>query len=102
MRKKKFIYPKGPKKRGKINIYPEISRGNSISIHIIGNPDGLKYLADWLNFLANFDLNQTDDPIGSREHFHFHPTCQLNSHSCEVIIWRADANGTRELPDFMD
>ena len=35
-----------PEKVGNINIYPEIVEGNVVTISVIGNPEGLKYLAD--------------------------------------------------------
>ena len=32
---------------------------------------------------------------------HIHPEYQLGEHSCELEIFRADAKGTGEFPDFM-
>ena len=90
-----------PKKRGKIDIFPNIINADSISITIIGNPDGLKYLARLLDFVANFDLEKSQAPSGSREHIHIHRGEQLGDYSCEVELCRADARGTGELPEFM-
>jgi len=96
-----MIYDDIPDKKGKINIYPEIIDGNLITISVIGDPEGLKYLASLLTWLAEFDQNKNNDPIGSREHLHLLKDEELDWHSCEVEICRADAKGTGEYPDFM-
>ena len=97
----KFVKsPKLPKKQGKIDIYPEIENGR-VSVTIIGTPEGLKYLARLLDFLADFDQERSDAPDDTREHTHLHAGCQLGEHSCEVELCRADAKGTGELPSFM-
>ena len=90
-----------PKKQGKIDIFPEIHDGNAISIVIVGNPDGLRYLASLLDYMASYDQKNSQAPSGSREHIHLHIGEQLGNHSCEVELCRADAKGTGKLPEFM-
>ena len=90
-----------PERSGKINIYPSIVDGRYVCVSIIGDPEGLIYLAKLFNWLADFDQNKNDNPIGTREHIHLHAKEQLGEHSCEVEICRADAKGTGEYPDFM-
>ncbi len=90
-----------PDKSGNIDIFTDIIDGRFLSITILGDPQGLRYLADLLNWLADFDQGKNNDPIGTREHIHLHAKEQLGSHSCEVEICRADAKGTGELPEFM-
>lgn len=93
-----------PKIKGKIDIYPEIHYDNVPSVTIIGDPAGLKSLANLLTFLADWDQNESGCPDGEREHIHLNPECkeQLGDHSCQVEICRADAKGTGQLPDFMN
>ena len=95
--KKLYDYPD---KTGHIDIYPEIVDGNLVTIIIAGDPTGLKYLANLLNWLADFDQELNDAPIGSREHLHLHINEQLGSHSCEVELCRSDAKGTGELIQY--
>jgi len=95
---KKYVYPE---KSGKIDIFPEISEGNSLSVTIIGDPNGLRYLAELLRNMSDLDLSGAKYPAGTREHIHLHANAQLGARSCEVEICRADARGTGELPDFM-
>ena len=90
-----------PVKKGCLDIYPEIHYGQTLSISVIGDPEGLRYLADLLYYLADFNQNDNPDPPGTREHIHLSPECQLGEHSCQVELCRADAKGTGELPDFM-
>lgn len=90
-----------PKIKGKLDIYPLIHYGDTLGINIIGNPDGLRSLAKLLQYLADWDQNLSGMPVGEREHIHISPESQLDDHSCQVEICRADAKGTGELPDFM-
>ncbi|MHC4172631.1 MAG: Imm32 family immunity protein [Planctomycetota bacterium] len=90
-----------PDKSGNIDIYPKIEEGHFVSVTIIGDPKGLKYLAEFLNWLADRDQEENETPAGSREHIHLHANKQLGAHSCEVEICRADAKGTGRLPEFM-
>ena len=94
-------FTKQPKKQGNIDIFPQIQDGNNISIVIIGDPDGLRYLSSLLLNLADCDQEVSQAPSGSREHVHLHVGYQLGNHSCEVEICRADAKGTKESPEFM-
>ena len=90
-----------PEAQGKIDIYPEIDEGSTIGIRIIGDPEGLRYLARVLNHLADHDQEKDDCPAGTRAHGHLHPAEQLGTHSCDVEVCRADARGGGELPEFM-
>ncbi|MHC4541833.1 MAG: Imm32 family immunity protein [Planctomycetota bacterium] len=92
---------KFPENKGKLDIYPRIDEGDSLSVTIMGDPNGLRYLSEILRTLADFDQESDNSPAGEREHIHLHRQCQLGEHSCEVEICRADAKGTGELPDFM-
>lgn len=91
-----------PRQKGKLEIFPEIHYGNVPTVTIMGDPSGLRYLADLLRAVADVDQRLTTDPEGEREHIHLHPDDQLGSHSCQVEICRADAKGTKELPEFMN
>lgn len=88
-------------KSGKLDIYPKVI-GNSSEVKIIGDPDGLRYLANLLNTIADFDQNENSAPESSREHTHLTPTTHLGYFSSHVEICRADAKGTGELPDYME
>ena len=90
-----------PKKSGKIDIYPQIVEADQALVTIMGDPEGLRYLASLLNWLADFDQELSPDPDGTREHIHLHRKLQLGNYSSEVEIFRADAKGTGELPDCM-
>jgi len=90
-----------PKKKGHLDIYPEIHYGNTPSVTIIGDPDGLRHLANLLHAVADENQGKTSAPEGTREHIHIHPEQHLGEHSCEVEICRADEKGTGDLPDFM-
>lgn len=89
-----------PDKSGNIDIYPEIVDGNLLTVNIVGDPEGLKYLASLLSRLVDFDQETNNAPAGCREHIHLHRNEQLGEHSCEVEICRADAKGTGELPEY--
>ncbi len=90
-----------PDKSGNIDIYIEDIEEKQQAVCIVGDPDGLRYLASLLNWLADFDQQRNNEPEGSREHIHLHANDQLGNHSCEVEICRADAKGTGELAEFM-
>lgn len=90
------------KKKKYLEIYPEILYGNRIKITIVGNPKGLLHLAGLLTELANVDQEKVEDlPVGDREHSHLYPSGQLNEHSCEVELCRADAKGSGEYPEYL-
>ena len=88
-------------KFGKLNIYPKVE-GDRCEVVIIGDPDGLRYLARLLSTIADFDQNTSDAPSGSREHTHLVPETHLGYYSTPVEICRADAKETGEFPDYMD
>ena len=90
-----------PENNGKLDIYSETDEDNFTEITIIGDPDGLRYLSELIQALADYDQDSRNLPKGEREHVHLHPKCQLGKHSCEVEVCRADAKGTGELPEFM-
>ena len=92
---------KQPENKGKLDIYSDIDEDNVQGITIIGDPDGLRYLSEVLQALADYDQDSDSSPKGEREHVHLHAKCQLGKHSCEVEVCRADAKGTGELPEFM-
>lgn len=91
-----------PEKSGNICIFAEPHKGTcSPPVTIIGDPEGLRYLAEVLMWLADFNQDENTDPVGSREHLHLEPNEELNSKSCYVELCRADAKGTGELSDCM-
>ena len=92
---------KQPENKGKLDIYSDIVEDNVPIVTIIGDPDGLRYLSELLQALADYDQDSDNSPKGEREHVHLHSKCQLGKHSCEVEVCRADAKGTGELPEFM-
>ena len=77
-----------PEKSGNINIYPGIIDASQVEITIIGDKEGLRYLASLLNWMA--DLESDFDHNGIREHIHLHRETQLGDFSCEVVIYRED------------
>jgi hypothetical protein len=87
------------KQERSLNIYPELYE-YTVAVTIVGDPNGLRYLASILNKLADVNQEKLDIPVGEREHVHLHANEQLGDHSCEVEICRADAKGTGELPDY--
>ncbi len=72
-----------------------------LRVEIWGDPEGLRYFAAVLNWLADFDQAKNSDPTGTREHLHLMPGEQIDTWSCYVDVCRADAKGTGELPEFM-
>ena len=91
-----------PKKSGVLNIYPEMVFDNeSIKATIVGDSEGLNYLADLLIWLSEIDQDTCDIPIREREHLHLDRKFELGASSCRVEICRADAKGTGKVPDFM-
>ncbi len=93
------LYNDLPKKSGRICINAKPDESGELLI--CGDPEGLRYLAAVLTWLAGFDQAKNPDPVGSREHLHFRPGAQLDVPSCPVEVCRADAKGTGELPNFM-
>ncbi len=87
-----------PDKGGYISIDAKRYK-KAVEVRICGDPAGLRYLAEVLRWLADFDQSRNTDPIGSREHLHLTPGEQLDADSCYVEVCRADAKGTGELPD---
>jgi hypothetical protein len=76
----------------------ERMKWTDILIH--GDPEGLRSLARILLKMA--DLNQednTDLPVGAREHIHLRPKWELSNSSNQVIIGRLDAKGTGAFYD---
>lgn len=93
------LYRDVPKKAGHICINTKPEEPGELLI--CGDPEGLRYLAAVLTWLADFDQTKSPYPVGSREHLHFRPGAHLDTHSRCVEICRADAKGTGELPIFM-
>ncbi len=73
---------KRPEKKGYVTVYPEIHDNRSIGCTIDGDAEGLRYLASWLEWLAD----QDSDTSGICPHEHLHRSCQLADDSCEVLI----------------
>ena len=89
-----------PEKSGRICINTNPG-DRPVEVVIWGDPDGLRYLAGILNWLADFDQARNSDPVGTREHLHLMPGEEVDMQSCYVEVCRADAKGTGELPRFM-
>jgi hypothetical protein len=76
----------------------EIQRWQEVLIH--GDPEGLRSLASLLMKIA--DLNQENEsnlPVGAREHYHLHPNLELGKSSVATIVGRLDAKGTGRFYD---
>jgi len=76
----------------------EITKRQEVLIH--GDPEGLRSFAELLMKIA--DLNQedqTDFPIGAREHYHLRPNRELGKSSVKTIVGRLDAKGTGRFYD---
>ncbi len=71
----------------------EIEKWQEVLIH--GDPEGLKSFARLLVKIADLNQeNQTDLPVGAREHYHLRPNLELGKSSVQVIVGRIDAKGT--------
>jgi hypothetical protein len=88
-----------PEKSGRICINTNPG-DRPVEVVICGDPAGLRYLANVLNWLADFDQNTNSDPVGTREHLHLRPGEEVDSQSFYVEVCRADAKGTGELPHY--
>jgi len=76
----------------------EITKWQEVLIH--GDPEGLRSFAKLLMKIADLDQeNQTDLPIGAREHYHLRPNQELSKSSVEAIVGRIDAKGTGHFYD---
>jgi hypothetical protein len=76
----------------------EIRKWQEVLIH--GDPEGLRTFAKLLIAIA--DLNQkqeTELPVGAREHYHLRPNWELGKSSVETIVGRLDAKGTGDFYD---
>ncbi|WP_338870628.1 hypothetical protein WBJ53_23255 [Spirosoma sp. SC4-14] len=89
---------KGNEIEGHLDIFSyqnEDDKNETILIH--GDSEGLKSLAKLLIDIAELnqeEVNDTDLPIGAREHYHLSPGVELSNSSSEVIVGRLDAKGT--------
>jgi hypothetical protein len=73
----------------------EIQKWQEVQIH--GDPEGLRTFAKLLIKIANLNqeqVNETELPIGEREHYHLRPNLELGKSSVETIVGRIDAKGT--------
>lgn len=87
---------------GNLEIFPEILDGRCPKVTIIGDPEGLRFLADVLCQIADKDQKNTNHPYDNRFHIHLGPdSAYLGDYSCEVEICRADDMYTGVFPDFM-
>ncbi len=84
-----------------LEIFPQISYGSELLIRILGNKKGLKFLAEQLLEVAEFNP-QSDNSIPDGERYHKHLNLRLQKeHSVDVEICQAEAKGTKELPSFL-
>jgi hypothetical protein len=73
----------------------------TLSVHINGDRNGLKSLAEYLLYLAELNQEDVDDnllPIGASEHGNLRPNIELSQTSNETILGRLDRKGKAELP----
>ena len=76
----------------------EIEKWQEVQIH--GDPEGLRSFANLLTKIADLNQeNETDLPIGAREHYHLRPNWELGKSSVEAIVGRLDAKGTGSFYD---
>lgn len=76
----------------------QTEKWQTIVIH--GDPQGLKSFARLLMRLADLQQDeQTDLPIGAREHVSLRPNLDLSASSVEVVVGRIDAKGTGAFYD---
>jgi hypothetical protein len=83
-----------PSLKGTVEISHDENR-----IFIGGDPEGLRSLANLINYLA--DVNQSEIPFmpnGERDHTHLNPGGELSEYSEATEICRLDAKGTGEFP----
>lgn len=93
-------YSDAPKHRGLLAIVPEIREARNLAVTIIGDSDGLAYLAEMLQYFADLDVEERQMPDGARAHFPLRPGLQIVEYSCDVEICRADAKGTGDYPYY--
>ena len=71
----------------------EIEKWQEVLIH--GDPEGLRSFAKLIIKIANLNQeNQTNLPIGAREHYHLRPNLELGKSSLGTIVGRLDAKGS--------
>jgi len=76
----------------------KIEKWQEVLIH--GDPEGLRSFAKLLMKIADLNQeNQTNLPIGAREHYHLRPNLELSKSSVEAIVGRIDAKGTGHFYD---
>jgi hypothetical protein len=76
----------------------EIEKWQEVMIH--GDPEGLRSFAKLLMKIANLNQeDQTNLPVGAREHYHLRPNLELSKSSVQTIVGRIDAKGTGEFYD---
>jgi hypothetical protein len=85
-----------PKVKGNL----EVSKSRN-GIFIGGDPEGLRSLAELLNWLADVDQESNPNmPDREREHTHLYCGSQLTPHSVDTEVCRLDAKGTGEFPKY--
>jgi hypothetical protein len=96
-------YKDCPEPRGRLWVIPQLLEGFQVGVEIVGDPEGLQYLADSLAYLARFDQEALGQPPGTHAHLHFFPRRphsdwgELGTHSCPVTVCRADASVTGQI-----
>lgn len=74
----------------------EIKKWQEVLIH--GDPEGLRSFAKLLIKIADLNQeNETDLPIGAREHYELRPNLELSKSSAQAIVGRIDAKGTGQF-----
>ena len=93
--------PKEPEPRGRIWVAPRVVNNREITVGILGDGEGLQYLAGVCRYLSSLDQPAAGIPPGSREHVHLELAGALGSPSSYVELSRADASGTGEIPGWL-
>ena len=78
----------------------EIEKWQEVQIH--GDPEGLRTFAKLLIKIADLNqeqVNNTELPVGAREHYHLRPNLELGKSSVQTIVGRIDAKGTGRFYD---
>ena len=91
--------PVRPKSRGRIWVTPGIQYLREVRVEILGDPEGLEYLAEVMKYVSEIDQRTACVPRGERYRLRLDPGVELEEYSCYVDIIRADATGTGEYPE---
>ena len=95
-------YDNIPVPKGNVSIFPSIYEANNVLVSIIGDKEGLLYLAELLKYMAEVNVEQQGMPEGERAHIPLQAGKHLIDHSSEVQICRAEAKGSGDYPDYFE